>query len=201
MSYQADSLRQLLLELVRLPGIGARSAQRIAFYLLKRPPEESAALAQAIQTMRERVRHCSVCFATTEGDPCPICSDPKRDRRLLCVVEEASDVWALERTGEYSGHYHVLQGSLSPLDGRGPENLRIAELLERAKAGGFEEIILATNPSAEGEATAIYIGRLLQPMGMRVTRIARGLPAGSDLEFADDVTLCRAMEGRKEVSL
>jgi len=200
MGYQSESLNQLLLELVKLPGIGSRSAQRIAFYLLKRPREESEALATAIRTMRERVRSCSVCFGTTEADPCPLCEDERRDSRLLCVVEEPSDLWALERTGEYRGRYHVLQGSLSPLDGRGPENLRIAELVHRVKGGSFEEVILATNPNAEGEATAIYLGHLLKPLGVRVTRIARGLPAGSDLEFADELTLSRALEGRKEMA-
>ena len=184
----------------KLPGIGPKSAQRLTFYLLRAPPEEAQALAQAILEMKEKIVLCSVCQNITDSDPCAICEDGQRDRTKICVVEEPLDILALERTGSYKGLYHVLHGVISPMDGIGPDELKVRELLARLKSPGeVQEIIMATNPNLEGEATAMYLTRLIAPLGIRVTRLARGLPVGADLEYADDVTLARALEGRQEV--
>ncbi|OGC76111.1 MAG: recombination protein RecR [candidate division Zixibacteria bacterium RBG_16_50_21] len=193
----SESVDRLIEEFSKLPGIGRKTAMRLVFYILKEDKTEAERLAQALLDVKERVKYCSICFNITESDPCFVCQDEKRDKSMICVVEEANDVLALERTGEYKGLYHVLGGALSPLDGITPENLRIKELLHRVKEG-VNEIILATNPNVEGEATAIYLSKLIKPLGVKVTRIARGLPVGGDLEFADQVTLMRALEGRRE---
>jgi recombination protein RecR len=186
-------------ELARLPGIGRKTALRLAFHLLKAPQDDARRLARAIVTMRERVRPCDVCGNLTEASPCPICANPRRDVSVVCVVEEASDIMAIERTGEYRGMYHVLGGRLSPLDGIGPSELNVEPLVRRAGGGEVREVVLATNPSVEGEATAAYLGRLLGPLGVRVTRIARGLPVGGDLEYADGVTIAEALSNRREL--
>lgn len=198
MLYTSDSLEQLIEEFSRLPGIGRKSAYRLAMYVLKLPREEVAALANALIAVKEKIKYCSVCWNFTETDPCGICSSPKRDRHILCVVEEPNDVIALEKTNEFRGLYHVLGGSLSPLDGIGPEDLKVRELLTRIGAD-LEEVILALNPNIEGEATTIYLTRLLKPLGVKITRLARGIPIGGDLEFADEATLTRALEGRVTV--
>jgi recombination protein RecR len=199
MAYYPEPLARLIEALQKLPGVGPKTAQRLAFFLLKRPAPEVDELAAALSQLKSRITHCSICFNVTEADPCRICGDPARDVRVMCVVEEPNDLLALERTGEFRGRYHVLLGALSPLDGIGPEDLKVRELLTRLEADLVEEIILATNPSVEGEATAIYLAKLLRPIGVRVTRIARGLPVGGDLEYADEVTLSKALEGRKEM--
>ena len=186
-------------ELARLPGIGRKTALRLAFHLLKAPQDDARRLARAIVTMRERVRPCDVCGNLTEASPCPICANPRRDGTVVCVVEEASDIMAIERTGEYRGMYHVLGGRLSPLDGIGPGELNVEPLVRRAGGGVVREVLLATNPSVEGEATAAWLGRLLGPLGVRVTRIARGLPVGGDLEYADGVTIAEAITNRREL--
>ena len=186
--------------LQRLPGVGPKTAQRMTFFLLKRPADEVRELSESLLAVKERIVSCSTCFNITDQDPCRICADPARDPKLLCVVEEPNDLLAMERTGEYRGHYHVLMGALSPLEGIGPDDLKVRELLLRLEADSATEVILATNPNVEGEATAIYLGKLLRPLVMRVTRIARGLPVGGDLEYADEVTLGRAFEGRRELS-
>jgi len=193
------TLVRLIGELVRLPGIGPKSAQRLMFHLLNVSKDEALALAQAIIDLKDRTRWCTVCYNISEEDRCNICVDPGRDGSLLCVVEEANDLWAIEKTGSFKGSYHVLGGSLSPLDGRGPEQLTAKALLQRLEEEGVKEVILATNPNVEGEATAMYLSRLLKPLAVRVTRIARGLPVGGDLEYADEVTLSKALEGRREV--
>ncbi len=193
--YTSESLEKLIGEFSKLPGIGRKTAQRLAFYLLKQPDEEVKALAQALIDVKEKTKLCSVCFNITETDPCPICSSASRDHSTICVVEEPNDVLAIEKTGMYHGVYHVLGGALSPLDGVGPENLKIKELLARM-TDEVQEVILATNPNVEGEATALYIQKLLKPLRKRVTRLARGIPTGSDLEFVDELTLSRALEGR-----
>lgn len=193
--YTAESVEQLAEQFAQLPGIGRKTAHRLALYVLKMEREEVATLAAAILNVKEKVRYCSVCSNITEADPCAICSNTKRDRSIICVVEEPSDVLALERTNEFKGLYHVLGGALSPLDGIGPDDLRVKELLPRIQ-NGVEEVILALNPNVEGEATTLYLSKLLKPLGVKVTRIARGLPIGSDLEFADEATLSRALEGR-----
>jgi recombination protein RecR len=198
-AYYPEPVARLIEAFQKLPGVGPKTAQRLAFFLLKRPAAEVEELAEALGQLKSRIRHCSVCFNVTEGDPCRICGDPARAGHALCVVEEPNDLLALERTGEFRGRYHVLLGALSPLDGIGPEDLKVRELLARLDAERVEEIILATNPSVEGEATAIYLAKLLRPMGYRITRIARGLPVGGDLEYADEVTLTKALEGRKEM--
>jgi recombination protein RecR len=198
-SRYSPSLARLVGELVRLPGIGPKSAQRLTFHLLKASKDEVQALAQAIMELKERTQSCNVCFNISEDDRCNICADPSRDGSMLCVVEEANDLWAIEKTGSFRGRYHVLGGSLSPLDGRGPEALTAKALLQRLEAEGVKEVILATNPNVEGEATAMYLSRLLKPLAVRVTRIARGLPVGGDLEYADEVTLSKSLEGRREV--
>ncbi len=182
-------------ELSKLPGIGKKSAQRLVFYLLKLPREEVVALAKSLVDVKDKAAYCSVCYNITETSPCPICSNDQRDRSTICVVEEANDVIALEKTGEYRGLYHVLGGALSPLDGIGPDDLRIKELLARLTTD-VKEVILANNPNVEGEATALYLAKLIKPLGIKITRIARGVPVGTDLEYADEITLTRALEGR-----
>lgn len=195
----AQSVSLLIEELHKLPGIGPKSAQRLAFYLLRAPKEEAESLAQAIMMVKEKVVFCSRCYNITEVDPCAICTSPGRDQRKICVVEEPMDILALERTGEYQGLYHVLHGALSPMDGVGPEELKIGALLERLHSNTVEEVILATNPNLEGEATAMYLHRLIAPLGMRVTHLAHGLPVGGDLEYADAITLTRALQGRQQM--
>ncbi|MCY4661025.1 MAG: recombination mediator RecR [Acidobacteria bacterium] len=192
-------LAALIEQLQRLPGIGAKSAQRLAFHLLRQPRDDVETLLEAIRDVKLRITYCSVCHNITDVDPCYYCTHDGRDRSVVCVVEDAHNVAAIEKTNEFNGLYHVLMGALSPLSGVGPDDLRIRSLLERVGAGGVEEGILATNPNVEGEATAIYLARLLKPLGVRVTRIAMGLPVGSDLDYADDVTVHKAMEGRREV--
>lgn len=200
MWYYAESLARLIEALHRLPGIGPKTAQRLAFYLLGCREEEAFGLAQAIMEARQRIRPCSICANLTDVDPCGICRDPGRDRGVICVVEQPRDVVAVERTGEYRGLYHVLHGALSPLDGIGPEDLKIDRLLDRLREGQVREVILATNPNTEGEATATYLARLCRPLGVRVTRLAHGLPVGGDLEYADELTLGRALAGRQELA-
>jgi recombination protein RecR len=190
---------RLIEAFAQLPGIGPKTASRLTFYLLRRPAEQAEALADALRDLKQKTVFCSVCFNITEQSPCAICRDEGRDRSILCVVEEPLDVVAIDRTGEYPGLYHVLHGAISPVEGIGPDELRINELLARLKAEPVEEILLATNPNLEGEATAMYLARLIQPLGVRVTRLARGLPVGGDLEYADAVTLGRALEGRREM--
>ncbi|MGH7263405.1 MAG: recombination mediator RecR [Candidatus Rokuibacteriota bacterium] len=199
MSYYPPSLGRLIEVFQRLPGIGPKTAQRLTFHLLKQPAGAVRELADALVELKERVVHCSRCYNVTDTDPCRICADVGRDDGLLCVVEEPNDLLAMERTGEYRGRYHVLLGALSPLEGIGPDELKVRELLARLEADRVGEVILATNPNVEGDATAIYLAKLLRPLGVRVTRIARGLPVGGDLEYADEVTLARALEGRKEM--
>jgi recombination protein RecR len=199
MTVYVGAVQDLIDELGRLPGIGPKSAQRIAFHLLKLPREDALRLASAIVEARERVAFCRRCFNLAEGEECGICTDPRRDPTLLCVVEEARDLVAVEKTGEFRGRYHVLQGAISPIEGVGPDQLRVKELLARLDAEEVAEVILCTNPNIEGEATAMYLGRLLKPLGVRVTRIASGLPVGGDLEYADELTLGRALEGRRDV--
>jgi recombination protein RecR len=199
MAYHPEPVARLIDALQRLPGIGPKTAQRLAFFLLKRPAEEVTALAESLTQLKALIVHCRVCFNVTQEDPCRICRDPQRDARALCVVEEPNDLLAIERTGEFRGRYHVLLGALSPLDGIGPEDLKVRELLGRLERDPVEEIILATNPSVEGEATALYLGKLLKPFAARITRLARGLPVGGDLEYADEVTLAKALEGRKDL--
>ncbi|MEK7846822.1 MAG: recombination mediator RecR [Nitrospinota bacterium] len=194
-----ESLFKLIDELRKLPGVGRKTAERLAFYLLKSQRGEVEALARAIIELKDKVRLCSACSSITETDPCNICSDKNREKNTLCVVEEPHDVFAIERTKEYRGCYHVLMGVLSPLDGVGPSDLKIEELLKRVRDNGVKEVIMATNPNLEGEATAMYIAKILKPLGMKVTRIARGLPVGGDLEYADEVTLTKSMEGRQEM--
>jgi recombination protein RecR len=193
-----DPLTRLIEELVRLPGIGPKGAQRLAFHLLKTPRELTDRLIEALRDVKERVTYCSVCNNITDTDPCPFCSSDSRDPHTICVVEEPQNVSAIEKTREFKGLYHVLLGALSPLQGIGPDDLKIKGLLGRIGAG-VTEVILATNPNVEGEATAIYLARLLKPLGVRVTRIAMGVPVGSDLEYADEVTMHKSMEGRREV--
>ena len=193
------SLSRLIEELEKLPGIGPKSAQRLALHLLHTSREETDALAEAIRQMKDTVRTCSICFSYTDNDPCSLCSDPQRDEGLLCVVAEARDLMAMERAGGFRGRYHVLQGLLSPMEGMGPESLRIPELLARIRQGNVTEVILATNPTVEGDATAMYLAGLLKPLGVKATRIALGLPVGGDLDYADDVTIARAVEGRREM--
>lgn len=199
MEYYPEAVGRLIEAFQQLPGIGPKTAQRLTFYLLSRPGAETQALADALSALRTEVVRCAVCFNVADVDPCRLCQNPSRDSRLLLVVEEPNDLLAIERTGEYRGRYHVLEGALSPLEGIGPDDLRVKELLARLQGGGVEEIILATNPNVEGEATALYLARLLRPLGVRITRIARGLPVGGDLEYADQVTLAKALEGRREM--
>jgi recombination protein RecR len=193
-----DPLLRLIEELQRLPGIGPKGAQRLAFYILKTPREQADRLVDAVREVKERVTYCSVCNNITDADPCAFCRSDERDRETICVVEEPQNVAAVEKTREFKGVYHVLMGALSPLQGIGPDDLKIKGLLQRVGAGA-REVILATNPNVEGEATAIYLARLLKPLGVKVTRIAMGVPVGSDLDYADEVTMHKALEGRREV--
>jgi len=194
------AVTRLIEEFHRLPGIGPKTAQRLTFYLLRAPKEQALALAEALTQLKEHIVTCAICQNIAEENPCAICRDETRDRSMVCVVEEPLDVLALERTREYRGLYHVLHGAISPVEGIGPEDLRVQELLTRLqRQPGIKEVVLATNPNLEGEATAMYLERLIKPLGIRLTRLARGLPMGGDLEYADEVTLTRALEGRREV--
>ncbi|MBC8448612.1 MAG: recombination protein RecR [Chloroflexi bacterium] len=195
----AGPVERLISEFSRLPGIGPKTASRLTFHLLRQPKEQAQALAEALQDLQEKVVHCHRCFNIAESSPCAICSAEERDRSIICVVEEPLDVLAIERTREYRGLYHVLHGAISPVEGIGPDDLKIAQLLARLRDEPVEEVLLATNPNLEGEATTMYIARLLKPLSVRVTRLARGLPMGGDLEYADSVTLARALEGRSEI--
>jgi recombination protein RecR len=196
---QPEPLTRLIDELQRLPGIGRKSAQRLAYFILRTPREDADRLCDAVRDVKDRVAHCSTCNGITDVDPCAYCRDEARDHRVICVVEEPQNVSVIEKTREFKGTYHVLMGAISPLQGVGPDELKIKGLLARVEGGTVEEVILATNPTVEGEATAIYLARLLKPLGVRVTRIAMGVPVGSDLEYADEVTMNKAMEGRREV--
>lgn len=193
------SFARLVTELAKFPGVGRKTATRLAFYLLRQPEQQSEALAAAIREVKTRVRLCSRCFHLTEVDPCAICRDSSRDGHLLCIVEQPQDLLAIERGRSFHGRYHILHGALSPLDGIGPEQLRIRELLERVQTEGVTEVVVATNFSVEGEATALYLAQRLRPLGIRVTRLAYGIPLGSDLEYVDDATVSRAIEGRREL--
>jgi recombination protein RecR len=194
-----EALARLVEQLSKLPTVGPKTAQRLALHVLRMPEDEVRQLAEALVEARSRVRPCSVCFHLTDTDPCAICTSPTRDPSVLCVVEDSRDVLALERAREFRGRYHVLGGAISPLDGVGPEDLRIRELLDRLRTGQVREVIVATNPRVEGDATALYLARLIRPLGVKVTRLAHGLPVGADLEYADEVTLARALEGRREL--
>jgi len=194
--YTSESLEILIEELTKFPGIGRKTAQRLALYILKQPKEEVEKLVRAIIDVKEKIKYCSICYNITESDPCPICSSPKRDKTTICVVEEPMDVLAIEKTSEYNGLYHVLGGVLNPLEGIGPEDLKVKELIHRISSGGVNEVIIALNPSVEGETTSIYIANLIKPFGVKVTRIARGLPIGTALEYADTATIVRAIENR-----
>lgn len=199
MRFLARPMTRLISHLTKLPGIGPKSAQRLAFYILEMRDNDIQELARAILELKEQICLCSTCFNLTEEDPCPICLDESRKRDLLCIVEGPRDVVAMEKTGEFKGLYHVLHGSISPMNGIGPEDIRIKELLPRIKEGDFQEVILATDPNVEGEATAMYLVRLLRPFSLILTRIAHGIPVGGDLEYADEVTLSRALEGRRRI--
>lgn len=199
MLYYAEPVAKLIEELGKLPGIGPKTAQRLAFYILNTDTGTASGLARAIVDARDKIRYCSVCSNLTDVDPCFICSGDRRDKSVICVVEEPRDVVAVEKTRDYKGLYHVLQGAISPMDGIGPEDLRVKELLPRLQTGEVKEIVVATNPNIEGEATAMYLARLIKPLGIKVTRIAHGLPVGGDLEYADEVTLAKAFEGRREI--
>jgi len=198
MVISCEPLARLIEAFNKLPGIGPKSAQRLAYYLLHRPDEEAEVLAEAILALKEKIGLCSVCFNITDCDPCPICQDKERDHSKICVVERPSDIPPLERTGKYKGVYHVLHGAVSPTQGIGPEELKAKELLSRLQDGSVTEVILATNPNLEGETTAMYLRRMILPLGICITRLARGLPFGADLEYADDMTLAQALEGRQE---
>lgn len=200
MAVYTAPVQALIDELGRLPGVGPKSAQRIAFHLLKIPTDDVARLAVALTEAKARVRFCSRCFNFAEAELCPICLDDRRDSSVLCVVEESRDIVSIEKTGEFKGRYHVLLGAMSPLDGIGPEQLKMTELFARIEAESIAEVILCTNPNTEGEVTAMYIARMMKPFGVRVTRIASGLPVGGDLEYADELTLGRALEGRRELT-
>ncbi|MCX6356275.1 MAG: recombination mediator RecR [Candidatus Aureabacteria bacterium] len=193
------AIQKLVEELIRLPGIGPRSAERIVFHLLKSPPDETVRLAGALTELRKKIHHCSSCFNVAQSDPCPICADVRRDQHTLCVVERPTDVVAVERAGNYRGRYHVLMGKIAPLDGVGPEALRIRELIGRVKRGGIGEVIIATGSDVEGEATALYVAKTLKELPVRVTRIAHGIPMGSSLDFSDEVTISKAFQGRTPV--
>jgi recombination protein RecR len=195
----AGPIARLVQQLAKLPGIGEKTAARLAFHILRAPAEDAAALGAAILELRAHIRLCSVCCDFTETDPCPVCRDERRDATLICAVAQPQDVVAIERTGGYRGRYHVLHGVLSPLDGVGPDDLRIAELVRRAGGGAVAEVIVATNPSVEGETTAVYLAKLLRPLGVRTSRIATGVPMGGELEYADRLTLARALDGRREI--
>ncbi len=195
----ARPVEELIAELKKLPGIGSKSAQRLAFYIVRASSSEARGLAESILNVTDSIRYCSVCYNITDVDPCFYCTDPLRDRALICVLEEPHNVIAVERTREYRGLYHVLLGVLSPLNGIGPDQLKIKALLERLKDGRVEEVIVATNPSVEGEATALYLSKLIRPLQVRVTRIAMGVPVGGDLDYADEITMARALEGRRDL--
>lgn len=197
-AYHVPPLERLVEQFERLPGIGHKSAQRLAYHMLAIPREDAEAFAQAIIDAHEKIHYCKVCCNLTDSELCPVCRSESRDRSVICVVEDPRDVFALERTNEYNGLYHVLHGTISPLSGVGPDQLRVKEFLARLTDGSVKEIIMATNPTVEGEATAMYISRLVKPLGIRVTRLAYGIPVGGDLEYADEITLTRAMEGRQE---
>jgi recombination protein RecR len=197
--YRPRALNTLIDELCRLPGIGEKTAQRLAFFMLRAPQVRTERLAQAIREVKQKIIFCSQCSSITESDPCPICTDQSRDRSLISVVEDPSDVFLIERTSVYKGLYHVLMGALSPLDGIGPEQLKIDTLIQRIEQGGVREVICATNPNIEGEATVLYLAKLLKPRGIRLTRLARGLPVGGHLEYADEITLSRSLEGRHDL--
>ncbi|HYE25138.1 MAG TPA: recombination mediator RecR [Clostridia bacterium] len=199
MSRFAEPMARLIEELKKLPGIGTKSAQRLAFHILRSPEQDADALAEAIRELKARLRLCSICNNITDIDPCTYCANPTRNQRLICVIEEPTNIAAVEKTRNYNGLYHVLHGALSPIHGVGPEQLRISNLLQRLENGGADEVILATNPTLEGEATAVYLAKILRQSGVRVTRIATGVPVGSDIEYADEVTMQKAMEGRREV--
>ncbi len=199
MSRYVQPMANLIEQLMRLPSIGPKTAQRLAFHILRTPRESVVRLAEALIDAKDKIIPCSVCGNITEEDPCSICVDDQRDKALIAVVEESKDVLALERTGEFHGLYHVLGGAISPMDGIGPDDINVSELLERLKQHTVKEVILATDPNIEGEATSMYLAKLIKPLGVRVTRIAHGLPVGGDLEYADEVTLARALEGRREV--
>ncbi len=199
MNYNIVPLTELINQFSRLPGIGKKTAQRLAYSILEQPPERAKQFADALINAREKIHFCSVCQSLTDLDVCQICSDERRDKSIICVVEDPRDVMAFERTREFSGVYHVLHGVISPLDNIGPDKLRIKELMARLSDGEIKEIIMATNPTVEGEATASYISRLVKPMGIKVTRLAYGIPVGGDLEYADEYTLARALEGRNEI--
>ena len=195
----AEPIARLIDELKHLPGIGQKTAQRLAFHLLRATPDEALALANAIREAKLNIRECSVCNNITDCDPCLYCTGPTRSRKTICVVEEPHNIVAIERTRQYNGLYHVLGGALSPLQGVGPDQLKLKSLIERLKGGTVEEIIIATNPTAEGEATAVYVSKLIKPLGIRVTRIGVGIPVGADLEYADEITMLKAMEGRHDL--
>jgi recombination protein RecR len=195
----AAPVDRLIDELKRLPGVGQKTAQRLAFHLLRAAPEQALALADAIREAKRNIRECSICNNLTDTDPCLYCASPTRDRKTICVVEEVHHILAVEKTRQYSGLYHVLGGALSPLDGIGPDQLKLKSLIERLKGATVEEIIIATNPTAEGEATAVYVSKLIKPLGVRVTRIGVGIPVGADLEYADEITMLKAMEGRRDL--
>jgi recombination protein RecR len=198
MSFVAEPIAGLIEELNKLPGIGPKSAKRLAYHLLRSPDEEAKALAEAILTLKEKIKLCSLCFNNTDCDPCRICQDKERDHSKICVVEKPSDILPLEQTGKYNGVYHVLHGTINPTQGVGPEELKIKELLTRLKDGSVTEVIVATNPNVESETMAMYLQRIITPLGTRVTRLARGLPFGAELEYADDLTLGQALENRRE---
>lgn len=199
MSTLEDPIQRLVEELKLLPGIGPKSAQRLAYAILRKPADEAQRLADAIVAVQTQIHYCSVCNTLTDVDPCRICADPERHKRLICVVESPFNILSVEKTGEYHGVYHVLHGAISPVQGIGPDDLKISSLLGRLEQGGVEEVIVATNPNLEGETTALYLAKLIKPLGVRVSRIAMGLPVGSDLEFADQVTMTRSLEGRRDL--
>ncbi|QGG48650.1 recombination mediator RecR [Heliorestis convoluta] len=199
MLYYAEPVSRLIEELSKLPGIGPKTAQRLAFFLLRQKRSDAVALARAIVDAHDKTLYCSCCMNLSDSDPCRFCQDERRDRSILCVVEDPRDVVAIEKTRDYHGLYHVLHGSLSPMEGIGPEQLKVKELMARLSSPALQEVILASNPTVEGEATSAYLARLIKPMGLKVTRIAHGLPVGGDLEYADQVTLVRALEGRREL--
>jgi recombination protein RecR len=198
MRFVAEPIARLIEELNKLPGIGPKSAQRLAYHLLRSPDEEAKALAEAIFTLKEKIKLCSVCFNNTDCDPCRICQDKERDHSKICIVEKPSDIFPLEQTGKYNGVYHVLHGTINPTQGVGPEELKVKELLVRLKDGSVTEVIIATNPNVESETMAMYLQRIIMPLGINVTRLARGLPFGAELEYADDLTLGQALENRRE---
>ena len=199
MNYYIEPIARLINELSRLPGIGGKTAQRLAFHIIDMPKDRVMDLTRAILKARDGIQYCSVCFNLTDSDPCAVCSSHSRDQSLICVVKDSRDVIAMEKMQDYKGVYHVLHGSISPMEGIGPDDIRIKELIQRVGDDKVKEVIMATNPEVEGEATAVYISRLLKPMGIKVTRIAHGIPVGGDLEYADEVTLSKALEGRREM--